>query len=264
MEKATMSTWLHNLPTWEMGLVVFAATCLAGTMIHLLTARLAVGPHMRSMKTVSPGLLSPLGVLFGLFVAFIAAQVWNDADRANAAVDMEASALKDVIVVSTALPKEAELQLRVLVRDYIENATATEWPMMARGTATLKVTPAALNDALRLTLSMPANTPGLQTAQRQITTSLEQALDARRQRILISQSEVNIVKWACVIWQAVFLLLTIGLIHCDDRLASAIAIGVFSAAVATSMLLILSHDRPFAGEFAVKPDPLIQVVPAAS
>jgi hypothetical protein len=29
-------------------------------------------------------MLSPLGILFGLFVAFTAAQVWNDTDRAIA------------------------------------------------------------------------------------------------------------------------------------------------------------------------------------
>lgn len=52
---------------------------------------------------------------------------------------------------------------------------------------------------------------GQQTAQREITTALESALDARRQRILISLSEVNLVKWACLVLQAVCALLAIAM-----------------------------------------------------
>jgi hypothetical protein len=31
--------------------------------------------------------------------------------------------------------------------------------------------------------------------------------------------------------------------------------------LAASILLILAHDRPFTGEIAIKPDPLLQVMP---
>jgi hypothetical protein len=55
---------------------------------------LATGARARSFKAVSPGLLPPLGIIFGLFVAFTAAQVWNDNERANTAVSREASALR--------------------------------------------------------------------------------------------------------------------------------------------------------------------------
>lgn len=41
----------------------------------------ATGERARTFKGVSPGLLSPLGIMFGLLVAFIAAQVWGDVDR---------------------------------------------------------------------------------------------------------------------------------------------------------------------------------------
>jgi len=38
---------------------------------------------------------------------------------------------------------------------------------------------------------------------------------------------------------------------------------VFAAGVATSVLLIVSHDRPFIGKVAVGPEPLLQVMPQA-
>jgi uncharacterized MnhB-related membrane protein len=77
----------------------------------------------------------------------------------------------------------------------------------------------------------------------------------------MSHSEVNWVKWLCLSLQAAWALIAIAMVHNDNRLASAIAMGLFGIGVAASMLLILAHDRPFTGELAVKPNPLLQVMP---
>lgn len=256
------STWLHSLPLWQMALVAFGLTFFVGAVIHVFTGWLAASRHRRALMAVSPGLLSPIGVIFGLLIAFTAAQVWNDTERANAAVDAEASALRSVVVLSAALPEAAQAPLRALVHDYIEYTITTEWPLMAQGAVTLKISPPTLNKALLLTLSLTTTTPGQQTAQSQVATSLEQALEARRQRILVSRSEVSGVKWVCLIFLAACLVFAIALVHSHNRLSSAIAVGLFSAGLATTMLLILSHDRPFTGEIAVQFEPLLQVNPA--
>jgi hypothetical protein len=152
--------------------------------------------------------------------------------------------------------------LRSLIRSYVADAVAQEWPMMAHRTATLEVIPYSLAEALQLTLALTPNSQGQQTAQREITTALENALDARRQRIIISQSEVNWVKWSCLCLQAVCALLAIAMVHSDNRLTSVITMGLFGFGVAASLLLILAHDRPFIGQLSVGPNPLLQVIPA--
>jgi len=53
-----------------------------------------------------------MGTLFALFVVFTAAQVWKDNDRATASVAQEASTLKSVLVLSTALPEESQGRLQ--------------------------------------------------------------------------------------------------------------------------------------------------------
>ena len=111
-----MADWLLNLPIFWMALLVFGFTyLLAAGMCGFVTA-LAKGERARAFKAISPGMLPPLGIIFGLFVAFIAAQVWNDNERANTAVDREASALRAVVVLAAAFPGEPESHLRVLIR----------------------------------------------------------------------------------------------------------------------------------------------------
>ena len=214
---------------------------------------LATGERARAFKAVSPGILSPLGVIFGLFVAFTAVQVWNDNDRANAAVDREASALREVVVLAASFPGEPQARLRALIRRHIEVATTQEWPMMAHRTATMNITPHHLDEALQLTLALTPTGQGQQIAQRQIATELEAALDARRQRILISRVQVNFGKWSCLFVQAASALIAIALIQSDNRLATTITMGLFAIGVAASVLLILSHDRPFIGQLSVGP-----------
>ena len=136
--------------------------------------------------------------------------------------------------------------------------------MMARRTATLQVIPGALAEALQLTLALSPGTPGQQIAQREITAALRNALDARRQRILISQSEVNLTKWSTLVLQALCALVAIAMVHSDNRLASLIALGLFATGVAAAALLIAAHDRPFIGQVAVGPEPLLQVMPEAA
>jgi Protein of unknown function (DUF4239) len=206
-------------------------------------------------------MLPPLGILFALFVGFIAAQVWNDYDRANSIVDREASALRAVVILAAAFPGEPETRLRSLIRSYVADVVAQEWPMMARRTATLQMIPYSLAEALQLTLALTPSSQGQQTAQREITTALKNTLDARRQRIIISQSGVNWVKWLGLCLQAASALLAVAMVHSDNRLAAAITMGLFGIGVAASFLLILAHDRPFVGELSVSPGALLQVMP---
>ena len=256
-----MSDWVHNLPIVWMALLVFGLTALATAAIYLVVTVLSVGERARSFKAVSPGMLPPLGVLFALFVAFAASQVWSDNDKANSAVDHEASALRSVVILAAVFPGEPETRLRSLIRSYVGDAVAQEWPMMARGTATLHVIPYSLAEALQLTLALTPSSQGQQTAQREITTALENALDARRQRIVISESEVNWIKWLCLCLLTACSLIAIAMVHSDNPLASTITLGLFGIGVAASLLLILAHDRPFTGELAARPNPLLQVMP---
>ena len=256
-----MSDWLHNLPVPWMALVVFGLTYGLAVVTHGTVAVFAVGERARSFKAVSPGMLPPLGIIFGLFVAFTAAQVWSDNDRASAAVDREASALKSVVLLAATFPGEPETRLRALVRRYIEESATQDWPAMARRAADLRMTPQPLAEALQIALALKPDGPGGVTAQRDMASALQNALDARRQRILVSRSEVNAVKWTCLYLQALCALLAIALVHSDNRLASGLAMGLFATGVAASVLLIAAHDRPFIGQLSVSPEPLLQVMP---
>jgi hypothetical protein len=69
------------------------------------------------------------------------------------------------------------------------------------------------------------------------------------------------VRWTGVIVVALLTLIAIAFVHSGNRLAAALAIGIFAAAVGVSLMLIAAQQRPFSGQFAVRLDVLIQVMP---
>ncbi len=258
-----MSDWIHGLPLWLMAIVIFGGAYLVAAMIYRVVLSLAVGDRARAFKGVSSGLLPPLGIIFGLLVAFLAAQAWRDVEGAQSAVNREASALRAVVILSESFPGETGTRLRVLVRQHIQVAVTEEWPAMAHRRATLTMIPTALAQALQTTLATPVQGEGQVAAQRGIVAALENALDARRQRILVSQAEVNSVKWVSLLIQAICTLAAVAMVHSDNRTSAALAMGLFSTAMAVCVLLIAAHDRPFTGQNAVPSMTLLQVQPDA-
>jgi hypothetical protein len=252
-----MTDWLLNLPLPWMVLLVFAATYFVAASIYLVVTGLAVNDRARAFKALSPGMLPPLGIIFGLLVGFIAAQVWGDSERAKVAVATEASALRGVVLLAGSFPGEQEARLRALINRHIEEAVNQEWPMMAHQHATLTKHSENLIEALKSALALTPVDEGQKIAQREIVTTLENALDARRQRIIISQSTVSSIKWVALMLQALCALIAISMVHSDNRLTCGIALTIFATGIALSLLLIAAYSRPFN---SVGPELLKQVI----
>jgi hypothetical protein len=107
-----MGDWLLSLPIFWMGLVILAAVYAATAGLYLIITAPAVGERGRAFKAVSPGMLPPLAIIFALLTGFLAAQDWGDLERAGAAVNREASALRAVVLLSAALPGDSQAQFK--------------------------------------------------------------------------------------------------------------------------------------------------------
>ena len=92
--------------------------------------------------------------------------------------------------------------------------------------------------------------------------ALERALDARRNRVRLSQAEIAPIQWIAIMVIAVLILITLAMIHIDKRLAMAITMFIFSTAVAFCLVLLMVYDRPFGtGGFVIQPTVLRDIMP---
>jgi hypothetical protein len=116
-------------------------------------------------------------------------------------------------------------------------------------------------EAQDLALSLAAKTPGQVDAQREIVASLKDALDARRQRIIVSDSHVNAVKWLGLLGLALVMLIAIACVHSPNRRSVLLALCLYGAAVAVVATMMVAQDEPFTGHLGQSPELLEQVVP---
>jgi hypothetical protein len=258
-----MIDWVHDLPIGWLIMVVLAGMTVATAVIHLLVVRVAAGPRGPRLQ-ISPGMLPPMALVFGLLVGFLVAQLWSNLADARREVNQEASSLRAVVLLADAFPVAPRSALDGFVRLQIETAATQEWPAMARQNASLTAVPPALAGALHYALALAPVTIGQQVAQREIVSSLETALDARRQRIILSQSTVNWLRWMAVITLALLTMVGIALVHSDNRRNALLAMSLFAAAAAMTIVVIASADRPFGGPFRISPQVLLQVLPAGT
>jgi hypothetical protein len=255
-----MFDWIPNLPVVVIALLALTGMALITLAIYALVMRLAASERAEDFQALSPGMLPPMGILFALIVGFLAVGVWGNVDSAEDAVSNEASALRSAAILSDDLPPDLRVRMRADIRRQIENAVNDEWPAMEEQRATLSAVPAPLADALHVALRLdPQRDVGAET-QRQLVTSIQEALAARRERIFLSQEDINTVKWLGLLSLAALTLAGIGLVHSGNRTTTRLAMGLFAVAVAVVITMLAAENEPFAGQLGINPDLLEQVL----
>src|SRR5262245_8388764 len=254
--KAEMIAWLFELPVVWMAVVIFSTTFVVAAAVFWCATR-----FWGNKRDHLPdrGILSPIGLVFGLLVVFTAAQVWDDLERASNAVTSEANALREIVLLADSLPQEEAAKLRALVSRHIETAVTEEWPTMAQGRATVAMQPVALMEALQETFSFATSSDTQRILKTEMISALQKALEAHRQRIVISQSTIGWLKWLGLVVTGLCVLIGIALVQADNHINCAIATTLFATGMAVSLLLIASHSHPFTGEISIGPERLQQV-----
>jgi hypothetical protein len=157
-------------------------------------------------------------------------------------------------MLTDALPSDVRTAVRKAVKKHLDFIESEEWPAMASGRATLQSIAVGLAEAMTTLLSFTPAQSNQQLAQQRALVAIEQALEARRNRVLLSQAEIAPIQWIAIIVIAVLILITLAMVLVEHRLARAITMFIYSTAIAMCLVLLLVYDRPFgAGGFVIRP-----------
>jgi hypothetical protein len=252
-----MLWWLETQETLVIVLIVFAFCYLLAALILVGLAILSRSPIAGALHVTTPAMLTPLAVIFGLVIAFLATRVWGNLDHAQAYVVEEASGIRDAVLVSSVLPSDTRDALRKEIGNYLHFVDQVDWPAMLRGQEGLHQTPPGLPEALTILLSFVPQQPGQQLAQSHAVTAIEQVLQARRKRILLSEAVISLPQWMVIIVLDALVLFTIGTVHAGRYTTAAVNMAIFSTAVASCIVLLMINDRPFnSGGIVIQPTAL--------
>jgi hypothetical protein len=241
-------------------LVVFSFCYFLAIIMLLVGAALSAHPIAGKVNATTPAMLTPLGVIAGLLIAFLSARVWSNVDRANAFVAQEANEVREAILLSASLPVDPRTAVRDGMRRYVQFVEQDDWPAMLAGRANLVLPPPGLPETLTGLLAYDPRHAGEQVAQRDIAHAIELTLEARRNRILLSQASISVPQWIAILVLDALILLTIAMLHVGRHATTAVSLFIFSTAVATCLVILMINDRPLtSGGLVLQPRALHEV-----
>jgi hypothetical protein len=237
--------WIESQPTMIIAFIMLAGCYLLAVVVYLLVRLLGSGVLAGELKATTPVMLTPLAVILGLMIAFLAQRVWTNIDHAHSYIGAETSALRQTVLLTDALPREVGEPLRDLIREHVNFVIAEDWESMSSLEGSRDLPEMLAKSMIQILAYAPA-THGQQIAQEQIVVALNVATTARLDRILLSESAISPLQWQVIIVISVLILMTICMVHLDRPFTTMANLFVFSSAVATCLILIAVNDKPFA------------------
>jgi len=108
--------WIEGHSTFVIGVFIFGFCYLLATVILCVALMLSRRAVAQSLKPIAPVILTPLGVILGLLIGFLAARVLMNLDRANQYVGQEADALRETILLTDSLPADVRMGVRQAIQ----------------------------------------------------------------------------------------------------------------------------------------------------
>ena len=247
------SNW-HTYDHYGYALVAIFGTFAAVAVIHWLMHRSPWAGWIRTLNGVVPPFINIIGVLFGLTLAFLANDTWNAHDRAMNAVYKEADALRSLVVLASQLAEPQRSQLREALSDYA-NASVGEWPLLAQRKSSPDVSTKA--DRLLIMLGSSGITRAAgDNVQALMLRKVTDMRDDRDQRIGLSQTHINPLKWLGMAFLGLLTLLSVAVVHAENPRAAFVAIMLFALAAAPTAAIVLVQGNPFQEPSSVSPAPI--------
>lgn len=252
-----LSNW-HTYDHYGYALLAVFGTFGAVAGIHWLMRRSPWAPWVRSLQGVVPPFINIIGVLFGLTLAFLANDTWSAHDRAMNAVYREADALRSLMVLTAQLDQPLRNELRTALADYAQ-ASADEWALLAQRQSSPQVSTRADNLLTLLGSQTMAKAAG-HNLQALMLQKISGIRDDRDQRIGLSQTHINPLKWLGMAFLGLITLLSVAVVHAENPRAAFVAITLFALAAAPTAAIVLVQGNPFQQPSSVSPQPIVAAV----
>ena len=239
-------------------LVVFGTVVVVGVLLAV-ARRLIPGETKQPHHDVAGAIFAMVGVLYALILAFVVIVVWENNTAANDNAQIEANDVSRLYFTARALPEPQRGTLMGLARDYAGVVAQDEWALMADG----KTSPKAREYVARMRVTAQNMEPASareEILMGNVLDSINQLVDARRDRTSALTSPVSPVMWAGLVAGS---LITIGFTFFFDHsrfVPHLIMVGSMAALIAFIMWLTYDMSLPFAGSNAIGPDAFTQIL----
>ena len=255
-----MRSFILSLPARLQPLVIVGATMVAAFAVSLLTRMFFNAQQIESDSALTSAVYGTLGTTYAVLIAFVVSGVWQSFSLAGTAVNCEANALADLLLVIGSISVERTGKTRQSAKEYVQSVIE-RWDLLE--SASRDQTPAEeinLETSITLVRSILAIKPGDERELELYAQALDLTgvwLDARRNRLRSARGNTAGALWALLIAGALVLFAFHGLFVTHVWAVWVALLAGFSFIVGLAFYLIFSLDSPFTGKLSAGPEPFL-------
>lgn len=211
----------------------------SAALIFLAETRGPLSKTIRATRGVVAPYFASVAVLFGLFAALLASDVWQKTNEAKRAVLAEAHAVETLGYFARANDLEELIFPRL--KAYAAAASAEDPYSSAIGPARNETDKAALE--IVTTISQAYGLDGA-TRSAMLTTARE-LLRAHDNRLSLANDVTAPIKWVAIVVLGALTQIALLLVHVDNQRAMRAAVGLFTVAFSFCLVVVTIFDAPF-------------------
>ncbi len=218
--------------------------------IHYVIRERIRGAERERNNEVIGFVLTVVGTIYAVVLAFVVIVVWEHYDAAEANSEREVAAITDIYRAAEDLPPGLRALEQALALRYIDLMINDELPAMQSGTHTAKSQ--LVVDQLRrnITRFVP-RTPIDTSAREQMETAMEKLSDARRERVVDGHRGLPAVLWMALIVGAITTIGFVYLFELEHMPTQLIVTSLLAIVVGVMFALIWQLNHPYQGSSAI-------------
>ncbi len=250
---------LVNVPTWAIATIMLAVAIGTAVGGVLLVRRFYDAGNLKHHHDIAGPIFSTLGVVYAVLLAFAIVVVWQNFDRTQNAVILEANYYGDIYRDSVALPEPLRTDLRADMDDYINAIIDDEWKLLAVGQRSTIVQEKS-DKIWKLYAGFEPKTDNEKIIFAEIFDRANTAGELRRQRIADASTGIHPVLWFVLLFGGLITVVFTFFFGSDNLGAQLIMTTLLSVLIVLILFTILIMDFPFSGDINISPAAFEQVL----
>lgn len=251
-------TRIYSLPNSWLFILIFLGLSLFSA-ISLYFVEKFVPLRFRYHENNSIGYVgSTIGVIYAVLAGFIIFYVMDNFQKASDLTRKEAASTAKIYRDSTRVPASQAEKIQLAMQDYLATVINQEWPLMSHD----KTSDAAesILDSLILELnSFTAKNNQELLSMQMVYNELDELYKNRDERVDLANAALAGDLWILLVVSTLLTLFVKSLAGMKFRLHLAMQI-VVTLMLTSILFLIIVLDRPFRGQFSIKPVPFQEIL----
>jgi hypothetical protein len=244
--------------TWPLWLVIvscFLVTAVPPIFQWWFIYRSPFHERIAGFMGVEPAIIGAVGLLFGLFAAFLANDIWARNQIAENAVTQEADAIRTLARYAEGMSQKSNETMRAALVDYAQTVIDKDWPKMTEGSRSKELLSKVRVISGHIITGEIGREAGPAIQGRMID-AFTQMRDNRQTRVQMAENRKLTIKWYALLVFGLLTQFAIAVVHINRPRAHALAQFVFGLAFASCLGILVTNEFPFSPMNPISSEPL--------